>query len=104
MKSIKGHSGTTIEFANRFTNQLNRAPDEIKAAFREILPLFAANPHHPTPRNHPLQRKLAGYHSIDVTGDWRAVYRETQSGTHTTIVLYQIGTHPTLYKSAGRDG
>jgi mRNA-degrading endonuclease YafQ of YafQ-DinJ toxin-antitoxin module len=69
MKSIKGTNNRIIEFSNRFTRQLTAAPDEVKAAFRDNITPFATDPYHESLRNHPLQGKLAGYRSIDVTGD-----------------------------------
>jgi addiction module RelE/StbE family toxin len=98
MKSIKGTNNRIIEFSNRFTRQLTAAPNEVKAAFRDILVLFAADPSHESLRNHPLQGKLAGYRSIDVTGDWRAIFREKEAGEGIVFYFYKIGTHRQLYK------
>jgi addiction module RelE/StbE family toxin len=64
-----------IEFTPLFNKQRKAAPLEIKQAFRDALDLFAENPNHQALRNHPLIGKYAGFRSIDVTGDWRALYR-----------------------------
>jgi addiction module RelE/StbE family toxin len=64
-----------IELTPLFHKQRQAAPLAIKQAFRDALELFAANPHHPALRNHPLRGKYAGVSSIDVTEDWRALYR-----------------------------
>jgi addiction module RelE/StbE family toxin len=82
-----------IEFSPVFKKLIARAPAEIKLAFREAYGLFAENPTHPTLRNHPLSGKYAGFRSIDVTDDWRAVYREKPG----RIKFVAIGTHPQLY-------
>ena len=65
-----------IEFTPLFTKQRKAAPLEIKQAFRDALQLFVENPYHEALRNHPLTGKYAGFRSIDVTEDWRALYRE----------------------------
>jgi addiction module RelE/StbE family toxin len=97
MKDIKSTSKQTIEYSERFIKQLTAAPDTVKAAFRDTIILFATDPHHKSLRNHPLQGKLAGYRSIDVTEDWRAVFREKKAGEGTVTYFYKIGTHRQLY-------
>jgi addiction module RelE/StbE family toxin len=61
--------------------------------FRDALDLFAENPNHPALRNHPLTGKYAGFQSIDVTEDWRALYREEKE----RIMFADLGTHEDLY-------
>jgi addiction module RelE/StbE family toxin len=85
-----------IEFTPLFNKQRKAAPLEIKQAFRDALDLFAENPNHQALRNHSLTGKYAGFRSIDVTGDWRALYR-TESEC---IIFVEIGTHPQLYGKA----
>jgi mRNA-degrading endonuclease YafQ of YafQ-DinJ toxin-antitoxin module len=40
-----------------------------------------------------LIEKYAGVHSIDVTGDWRALYRKESE----RILFIDLGTHDQLY-------
>ena len=82
-----------IEFAPLFTKQRKAAPLEIKQAFRDALDLFSEDPTHPALRNHALTGKYAGFRSIDVTDDWRALYREEPE----RILFMELGTHPQLY-------
>lgn len=82
-----------IEFAPLFTKQRKAAPVAIKQAFRETLELFAEDPHHPSLRNHALRGKFQDLRSIDITEDWRAVYREEGE----RFLFVDIGTHETLY-------
>jgi addiction module RelE/StbE family toxin len=82
-----------IEFSPVFNKLLSGVPAEIKFAFREAYNLFRENPTHPALRNHFLSGKFAGFRSIDVTGDWRAVYRESED----RIKFVVIGTHEKLY-------
>jgi addiction module RelE/StbE family toxin len=97
MKNISTGS-RRVEFSDRFERQLQDAPDEIKAVFADTLIFFALDPNHPGLRNHALTGKLAGYRSINVTEDWRAVFREEQAGERNVIKFYQIGTHKDLYE------
>jgi addiction module RelE/StbE family toxin len=70
-----------------------RLPLEIKQALRETLELFLENPTHEALRNHPLTEEYAGTWSIDVTADWRALYRKDQG----KIIFVKLGTHDELY-------
>ena len=76
-----------------FNKQIFHAPPEIKLAFREAYGLFAENPNHPALRNHSLTGKYAGFRSINVTEDWRALYRTEPE----RIIFVELGTHDALY-------
>jgi mRNA-degrading endonuclease YafQ of YafQ-DinJ toxin-antitoxin module len=94
---LKMKNDPRIEFTPFFDKQRKAAPLEIKEAFLETLALFLAHPDHPTLRNHLLKEKFAGYRSIDVTEDWRAVFKETYAGERKLITFHMIGTHHELY-------
>ena len=82
-----------VNFTNLFNKQRKAAPLEIKIAFREALELFLEDPNHKLLRNHALTGKYAGVRSIDVTDDWRALYREELE----RIIFVDLGTHQDLY-------
>jgi addiction module RelE/StbE family toxin len=82
-----------IEYSPLFEKQRKAAPLEIKQAFRDALDLFSQDPTHPSLRNHPLSEEYAGFRSIDITSDWRALYRED----HERIYFAKLGTHEELY-------
>jgi len=83
-----------INYSKRFNKQLNKAPLEIKIAFRNRRELFIQDPFHPQLNNHQLSGKLKGHRSINVSGDWRAIYSEYKN----TIIFEALGTHSQLYK------
>lgn len=87
-----------IEYTVLFNKQLKKAPLDIKIAFKESRELFLDNPNHPNLRNHTLREKYAGYRSIDVTGDWRALFKIRKNENKTVISFYILGTHDQLYK------
>lgn len=64
----------TVEFSGRFDKDLRRAP---------ML------------RNHSLSGKYKGCRSINVSGDWRAIFREYKGGA--VIYFEMLGTHSELY-------
>jgi addiction module RelE/StbE family toxin len=94
---MKNKRNLRIEFTDRFNKQREAAPLDIKVAFREALGLFLEDSLSPYLRNHPLKEKLSGYRSIDVTEDWRAIFREEQTDNHTIIRFVALGTHQQLY-------
>jgi addiction module RelE/StbE family toxin len=87
-----------IGFTEEFNRQRKKAPKEIKIAFREALSLFVDNQMHPILRNHSLEKKLAGYRSINVTGDWRALFRIKKTSRQAIVTFHKLGTHSELYK------
>ena len=85
-----------IGYSKRFKKQLKKSPRQIKCAFRERLHLFIQNKHHRLLDNHELTGKWQPYKSINITGDWRAVYKEYDDGE--IIFFADIGKHSQLYK------
>ncbi|MGH8715172.1 MAG: type II toxin-antitoxin system RelE/ParE family toxin [Burkholderiales bacterium] len=81
----------------RFRKQYLKADKKIRTAFAQTIELFVEEPDHPILRNHLLREKFAGYRSINITDDYRAVFRETKSGDRTTITFHMIGTHDEPY-------
>ena len=86
----------TIEFKRNFRKRYRKIPFKIRRQFDERLSLFMKESYHPVLNNHPLTGDRTGQWSINVTGDWRAVFREFESGK---LVHFDfIGTHSQLYK------
>jgi addiction module RelE/StbE family toxin len=86
-----------IRYATRLRGQYRKADKEVRTAFSQTLELFVSEPNHPILRNHALKGKFAGSRSINVTEDWRAVFKEEQTGERTVITFHLLGTHEELY-------
>lgn len=84
----------SVDYSNKFKKQLKKASTEIKKAFSNRLEMFKYDPFHPLLNNHQLTGKFKGFRSINITGDWRAIYSEYGD----TIVFEILGTHSQLYK------
>lgn len=83
-----------IKFSKRFTKQYDKVPQQIQKAFLKRLEVFSENQLHPTLRNHSLTGEYSGWRSINVTGDWRALFREFDG----EVIFFDfIGTHSQLY-------
>lgn len=88
-----------IRYDKKFQKQYGRADIRIRSAFKVRLRLFCENPHHPLLHNHLLTGEYQGYRSINVTGDWRALFIESRSGTGEVVIEFKLfGTHSQLYR------
>lgn len=81
-------------YSNQFQKQLKKAPLKIKEAFLKRRKLFLEDSNNPQLHNHALTGSYKGYRSINITGDWRAIFEETGN----EIVFKLLGTHSQLYK------
>ena len=86
-----------IKFSRNFRKQHTKAGEKIRRAFRNRLNLFQQNPLDPQLRDHPLKGEYEGYRSINVTGDWRAIYSKRKKEDDDVIVFELLGTHSELY-------
>jgi addiction module RelE/StbE family toxin len=87
-----------VKYTKKFVKQYDKADLTIQTLFKEKLNLFINDPSNPQLRNHPLKGPLIGYRTINITGDWRALYTEKQQEEETIITFEMIGTHSQLYK------
>lgn len=87
------------EFTKQFDKQLDRLPNEIKIAFRDTLALFLEDQFNSVLNNHPLIEKLAGYRSINLNGDYIALFKEKFTAKHKIVTFHKIGTHKKLYRN-----
>lgn len=87
-----------INLAKKFKKRYEKVDTKIKTAFDRRFELFQEDPLHSQLKNHKLTGKLAGYKSINITGDWRAIYSESEDENGEKIVIFEIlGTHSELY-------
>jgi len=84
-----------VIFHRNFRKQCGKIPAKIRRQFNERLRIFAKDPFDPILNNHPLTGDRADEWSINITGDWRAIY--LHAGNKAVIFL-EIGTHGALYE------
>lgn len=82
-----------ILFHPAFKKAYRKRTKTVREHFDERLTIFEKEPAHPLLDNHILHGKWEGYRSINVTGDFRAIFK--QEGKVTTFV--DINTHHNLY-------
>jgi mRNA-degrading endonuclease YafQ of YafQ-DinJ toxin-antitoxin module len=73
--------------------KLKKIPAKVRDKFFERLELFIANPNNSMLNNHSVSKIFPGRRSINITGDYRAIFREYDYG----IIFTDINTHSELY-------
>lgn len=85
-----------IEYARKFIKAYAKCPIEIKKAFNKRLKIFKNNAYSPILNNHKLTGKYSSLKSINITGDYRAIFKEIEK--ENLVIFMLIGTHSQLYK------
>ena len=84
----------TIRYHRRFIKKFQKLPDKIRENFFERLELSQNEPFHPLLNNHSVESAYQNWRSINITGDYRALY---EVGEEDVVVFMKIGTHSELY-------
>ncbi len=82
-----------IVFHKQFKKKLGKLPVKVQDQFYARLELFMTDSSHTTLNNHSVGKAYPGCRSINVTGDYRAIFHE--EGNLVTFIV--IGTHSELY-------
>lgn len=85
-----------INYSHSFIKALKKAPRKIKISFRNRLEILLIDKFHPLLHNHQLMGEFQNYRSINISGDWRAIFREFDNGK--VIYFDFLGTHSQLYQ------
>jgi addiction module RelE/StbE family toxin len=84
-----------VVFHKRFDKMASKLSPKVKAKMVERITLFSKDPLDYILRNHALNTPYKGSYSIDITGDYRAIYHLVDNQT---ALFTHIGTHSQLYK------
>jgi mRNA-degrading endonuclease YafQ of YafQ-DinJ toxin-antitoxin module len=83
-----------VVFHKRFDKMAAKLPPKIKQKASARIRLFAKDPTTPQLRVHTLKSPYYGSYSIDITGDYRAIYYLIDNQT---ALFTHISTHTQLY-------
>lgn len=86
-----------IDYSHHFLKCVARVPVSVQVALEKRVALFAVDRRHPILNVHPLHGHWRGFFSMNVTGDWRALYRNLGDGHVEWVEFTNIGTHSELY-------
>lgn len=84
-----------VNYSKSFIKQFEKSPQKIKTQLISRIETFGQNPFHPSLHNHALSGDYANYRSINITGDWRAIYLPMSKKE---VLFIALGTHSQLYK------
>ena len=82
-----------VIFHGNFRKKFGKLSVAIQEKFRERLTFFLRNTRDPILNNHSVGKAFPGCRSINVTGDYRAIFREEGEA----VIFITIGTHADLY-------
>lgn len=77
-----------------FEKKTRRLPIDIRKSLGIRLKLFMQDPRHPLLNDHALTGSWRGYRSINITGDWRAIYELVDANI---AIFVEVDTHHNLY-------
>ena len=83
-----------IRLHRNFERRYIKLPPSVRKQFKERRDIFVENPFNPVLHNHALQGKYHGYRSINITGNYRAVYKLIAKDV---VIFVDLGTHSELY-------
>ncbi len=84
-----------LDYSKKFIKQFKKAPIKIQRQWNNRLAIFIKDKFHPVLDNHSLKGRFIGCNSIDINGDWRAIF--TEEDNYSLVKFYAIGTHSQLY-------
>lgn len=82
-----------ITYKKRFAKDFKKLPLKVKEQFYERLNLFLKDKFDKILNNHPVDKAFPGCRSINVNGDYRAIFQELED----IAIFITIGTHSDLY-------
>lgn len=82
-----------ISLHRSFEKKFARLPKNVKKRFKERRDLFLENPSNPILNNHSVEKRFPGCRSINITGDYRAIFKTQE----TTVIFINIGSHSDFY-------
>ncbi|MDP3900549.1 MAG: type II toxin-antitoxin system RelE/ParE family toxin [bacterium] len=83
-----------VKFHKIFKKKFKKLPPWAQKKFYERLEVFLRNDHDAVLRNHSVDKAYPNCRSINISGDYRAIYYHNGD----EVIFIIIGTHAELYK------
>jgi addiction module RelE/StbE family toxin len=83
-----------IQYSKSFKSQYKKSPKFIQEKFKERVDLLLIDKFNTILNNHSLSGDLSRNRSINISGDWRAIFEEFDD----TIRFKVLGKHSQLYR------
>lgn len=86
-----------VLFDRNFYRQYKKADVRIQNSVDESIRILRKNPNNPQLNNHLLHEPYQNLRSIDITSDYRALYKEVVTEKDTIAYFVALGTRDQLY-------
>ena len=86
-----------ISYSKNFNKSFKKVDKKIQKKFDEKVEIFFHNPNNPILNNHPLNWEFSWFRSINISWDYRAIFREYPNWTYEFVEFIDIWTHSQLY-------
>lgn len=83
-----------LSYSRSFKKDYKKLPKKLRLQFGVKIGIFKLNQFDPILNNHRVHHPYEGCRSINITGNYRALYETTGEN----IIFVYIGTHSELYK------
>lgn len=87
-----------VKYSPTFLKVFKKVDVRIRKSFKQKILIFSKNPSDLQLNNHELTKQWHGHRSIDITADYRAVYKEKTLKEEAVAHFVTLGTHEQLYK------
>ena len=84
-----------IGYSKKFKKAYKKLDVSVRVKVKQRIELFSQDLFHPLLHDHSVDPPFDGARSINITGDYRALYTKEKGGI---ILFIAIGTHSQLYK------
>ena len=82
-----------VIFHKTFKKKFAKLPKSIQRQASERIYIFSQNSTDPILNNHSVEKRFPGCRSINVTGDYRAIFKTQEA----SAIFINIGSHSDLY-------
>jgi addiction module RelE/StbE family toxin len=82
-----------IVYHRDFTKSYKKLSPKVKVKLENRLRFFSKDEFNPVLNNHALKGRWLGYRSINVTGDFRAIFKRDVNN----VLFVAVDTHSNLY-------
>lgn len=86
-----------VKRKKRFIKSYEKLNRKIQDKFDEVFLVFRINPFDKSLRNHALIWEYSWLRSIDITWDYRAIFKEYPNWTYEFVDFIDIWTHSQIY-------
>lgn len=86
-----------VKYIKSYKKAFSKLDNLIKIKAIERIEIFSKTPFEKILNNHTLNWKYDWYRSINITWDFRAIFREYPNWTYEFVEFIDIGTHSKLY-------